>query len=152
MRMLALLRTFKPLAMKLSAREVGPTTATSSGWLFSNCAASFRPSSNTAGYTHFSWSPVEESWAYLATASATRRGSGQSPPCARKILWAVTGNSWWRNSSLASSSVKVILKLHRVSDVLEMSHPESDDPVGNHEDDRQINCHGRPAGHGTKLA
>ena len=44
--------------------------------------------------------------AQSAMASATRRGSGQTPACARKILSRATGNSCRRSSSLDRISVK----------------------------------------------
>ena len=56
MRMLSPRRNFSPAATKLNASEVGPTSAISSAWQFSNCAPSLRASSSRC-ITKASWSP-----------------------------------------------------------------------------------------------
>src|ERR1051326_4365685 len=121
---------FKPLAIKLRAREVGPTKATSSGWQLSSCDPSLRPSLSASGYTSFSWSPVAHWRAELAMASATRPGNGESPASARKMCSRATGNSWRRRSSLVRRSVRVISSKLRKCQARAKHHLSTKDQAG----------------------
>ena len=77
-------------ATKLKPSEVGPTSAISSVWQFNNCAASLRASSRRCSMKA-SWSPSVPCRAHSAIASATRRGSGQTPAWREKNFVARDG-------------------------------------------------------------
>src|SRR5579859_613953 len=86
-------------------------------------------------------------------ASATRRGKGQSPACARKTLSRATGNSCWRSSSLVSISFKVIASgaaserlLHDLIQLIKITRVKVDDLVRDIERNAHINKPGHKSG------
>src|ERR1044071_4423258 len=99
-------------------------------------------------------------------ASETRRGKAHTAACARKIRSRATGNSCWRSPSLESNSASVMPAQYRPrpgrdsgkshvelpGDVVEVTHVESDDLVGDGQQDGQVNEPRHPLREGAQFA